>query len=108
MAAHPVLPGTAGTGARNVKRTSSIRTIVTFGALGAALALGACSSNPISRDSLIRNNPTPELATLDNRDVDRANDRALARNENLRMLRADWDRFWYVDRPSHLTSYPVR
>lgn len=78
--------------------------------LGGLLVLAGCGGirNPVSRDSMIRNNATPELKTLDLRDVDRDNRRAIAVNEDWRELAEDWDRMWYLNRASRLTSYPVR
>jgi hypothetical protein len=29
----------------------------------------------------------------------------LVDSENLRMVGDDWDRFWFLDQPSHLTPY---
>jgi hypothetical protein len=78
--------------------------------LAGLAVIGGCGGirNPVSRDSLIRNNPTPELKTLDLRDVDRDNRRAIAVDEDWRMLAEDWDRMWYLNHASHLTIYPVR
>jgi hypothetical protein len=93
-----------------VNRKTLARTMILVGGAAALLLATGCTGvrNPVARDTLIRNNPTPELNTLDMRDVDRDNRRAIARNENWRMLREDWDRMWYVNRASRLTSYPMR
>ena len=82
-------------------RTSRIA-IATLGA-AAALSLTGCAS----RNAQIRANPTPELYTLTGRYVDQQNDFAIMWDENVRMLRQDWDRFWYIDRPSRLTPEPI-
>ncbi|MFG0285796.1 MAG: hypothetical protein ACF8R7_15380 [Phycisphaerales bacterium JB039] len=84
-----------------MSRTSRIA-IVMLGVCAAA-SLTGCAS----RHARIRANPTPELHTLTGRYVDQQNDFAIMWDENVRMLRQDWDRFWYVDRPSRLTPEPI-
>jgi hypothetical protein len=70
-------------------------------------ALAGCGTNPLSRDSMIRYNPTPELDTLYQRPVDVANALTIMSNENGRMFWQDMGRFWYTDRPSRLTREPI-
>ncbi len=91
-------------------RKSLARIVPAVGGLAVLLVVSGCSGirNPVSRDAMIRKNATPELDTLDLRDIDRDNRKAIAVNENLRMLAEDWDRAWYMDRASHLTIYPMR
>ena len=76
----------------------------------AALLLGGCSSGPptsYQRAAQIRDNPTPQLVTLSQREVDLKNDWALMVDENMRMMREDIRRFWLINRPSRLTRYPI-
>lgn len=90
-------------------RRPDFRLLALPGFAAGLLILTGCGGNGlIGRDTLIRNNPTPELETLDLRDVDQDNRWAIMANENLRMLQEDWDRFWYTDRASRLTRYPMR
>lgn len=73
--------------------------------VGASLTLMAgCQSN--ARHEYMRWNVAPELETLDQRYVDANNEYAIMNSENTRMLRADWRRVWYVDRPSRLSREP--
>ncbi len=79
----------------------------TFGI--AMFATGCVWSGPKAEADAnkIRNNPTPELATLYERPADVRNNLALQHNANLRMARQDMGRFWLLDRPSRLTPEPV-
>lgn len=72
-----------------------------------ALMLGGCLVDPFSRDSALRADPTPELLTLYERDVDAANSAAITFNENERMFWQDLGRAMYWDRPSRLTREPI-
>lgn len=91
-------------------RSNTARKSLTV-ALGAAtLLLGACSSGPPSsyeRAAQIRDNPTPQLVTLSQREVDLKNDFALMVDENMRMAREDLRRLFLLHRPSRLTRYPI-
>lgn len=75
-----------------------------------ALGLGACSYGAkdysTKTDAEIRDNPTPELAALNRRQVDRDDDMATATDTNLRAANDDWDTFWLIDRPSRLNDFP--
>lgn len=76
-----------------------------------AAALTGCSSSNGPRhagdiDSL-RSDPSPAMHTLSERDSDRINRHTVVRDTDFRMLSDDWDRFWMIDRPSHLTFYPM-
>lgn len=66
--------------------------------------LAGCGS--AGRHTYLRWNVAPELETLDQRWVDADNEYAIMNSENTRMLRADWRRIWYVDRPSRLSREP--
>lgn len=84
---------------------------ITAGALVLAgiAALSGCASSKTSegRAAQLRSDLTPELAAMAERDVDIKNQEALTLDENGRMLREDWQRFWLMERPSHLSPYPV-
>lgn len=54
----------------------------------------------------LRADPSPALMTLSERGTDRANRGTSVLDSNFRMFSDDWDRLWYIDRPSHLTKYP--
>lgn len=70
----------------------------------AGAMLAGCGSS--ARHQYMRWNVAPELETLDQRWVDADNEYAIMNSENTRMLRADWRRVWYVDRPSRLSREP--
>ncbi len=55
-----------------------------------------------------RSNPTPELDTLSERNDDIVNRSVVVTDTNLRMLREDWGRLWFWERPSRMspTSIP--
>jgi len=55
----------------------------------------------------IRLRPAPEMYTLSLRKTDYKNDYAILWNEDVRMMREDFQRFWYLDRQSRLSLYPV-
>ena len=92
-----------------IRRPIFIRTLAAFtlAAVGAASLTACGASGPFGRDARIRSNLTPELATLDQTHVDTRNSYALMSNENLRMLNDDLLKFFYLDRPSRLTSLPM-
>lgn len=92
---------------RGVFKSSSLA----LGCLGlAALSLGACATQDYSYRAAqeIRENPTPDLDTLDQRRVDIDNMIAVTEDENGRMLNADWNRFWLLERPSRLAPDQLR
>jgi len=72
---------------------------------GCALLVGCSSSPSAQRDSHVRNNLTPELDTLTQRDIDTDNRQTLSIDENMRQANEDWYHFWLVDRPSRLSRY---
>ncbi|MEO0513561.1 MAG: hypothetical protein AAF108_11830 [Planctomycetota bacterium] len=55
----------------------------------------------------VMKDPTPQLATLAEREVDLDIATRLARNINGRMLREEFRRLGLVDRPSHLSREPI-
>lgn len=83
------------------------RTLPIIATIAAATALGGCIHGDTAQARRIRRNPTPELETLHQREVDVANRLALTFNENHRMLKQDLGRAFYTDRPSRLTPEPV-
>jgi len=59
------------------------------------------------RDAQLRSNPTPELQTLYQRQVDVDNALTVMSDENWRMFNQDLGRVFYTNRPSRLTPEPV-
>lgn len=88
-------------------------------AVAAALVAGAltgCSYNTLETYDLendlgpaheLRYDPSPEAYTLYQRPSDWRNQFGLMWDENTRMMRQDFDRAFYWDRPSRLTREPV-
>ena len=78
--------------------------------IASAGALAGCytgGGSSLGRDAQIRSNPTPELDTLYQRQVDVENSLAIWSDENWRMFNQDLGRAFYTDRPSRLTREPV-
>lgn len=77
--------------------------------LAGLAAFAGCASSKTSegRAAELRSNLTPELDAMAERKVDIQNQEALTLDENGRMLREDWQRFWLMERPSRLSPYPV-
>ncbi len=90
---------------RNLK--SSVLVLGIFGVALVGQGCGSLGAVPGGRDSAIRANLTPELATLTDRPVDLSNEYALMANENSRMILSDLSRAWYTDRPSRLSKTPL-
>ena len=74
-------------------------------AIGAALTLGGCSSSE-NRLAEFRDDPTPDLITMDERGDDVSNRSHLIKDESKRMLVRDWIYLWYLDRPTRLRPSP--
>ncbi|MDX2147356.1 MAG: hypothetical protein SFZ23_07515 [Planctomycetota bacterium] len=72
--------------------------------------LGGCTYNTPSEEYArdIRMDPSPEVDTLYQREVDIDNALTLTFDENLRALNQDLGRFFLLDRPSRLTLEPNR
>lgn len=70
----------------------------------AALTLGACQYHTPSEKlaAELREEPSPNLDTLYQREVDIDNNIAIVNDTNLRMLNQDLGRFWLLERPSRL------
>ncbi|MBL9119131.1 MAG: hypothetical protein JNL80_04365 [Phycisphaerae bacterium] len=75
--------------------------------VAATIAAGlGCASDPTATDfKSIKNDLTPELTNIAERDVDIERNLATTSNQNLRMFWNDMGRAWYVDRPSILSPY---
>lgn len=75
--------------------------------VAATIAAGiGCASDPTATDfKSIKNDLTPELTNIAERDVDIERNLATTSNQNLRMFWNDVGRAWYVDRPSILSPY---
>jgi hypothetical protein len=73
--------------------------------LAASASLGGCSSNE-NRLAEFRDDPTPDLITMDQRGDDVSNRLHLIKDESRRMLVRDWLYFWYLDRPTRLRPEP--
>lgn len=82
------------------------QTLALVVATGAASALLTGCSSERNRLAEFRNDPTPELATINERPDDLKNLNALIRDESKRMLVRDWRYTWYMDRPTRLTPTP--
>ena len=79
-------------------------------AAGTALVgLSACVTNYSEHPghAEVRGQVTPELITLDEREIDSDNRIGITNNANLRMLWMDLRRAMLLDRPSRLTPYPM-
>lgn len=86
------------------------RTVSAALLVAASLSMVACSSGGPQHAGdidMIRSDPSPAMHTLAERDSDRINRHTLNTDTNFRMISDDWDRLWMIDRPSHLTFYPV-
>jgi predicted small lipoprotein YifL len=55
----------------------------------------------------IKNNATPELAGMTERDMDVDRNMLVNANQTTRMFWSDLGRVWLADEPSPLTPYPV-
>ena len=87
--------------------TTRSRKLFTLAIASAAAAstLTGCSSK---RDRLaeFRENPTPDLVTMNMRADDVKNLNALIKDESKRMLYRDWIYLWHMNRPTRLTPEP--
>jgi hypothetical protein len=71
-----------------------------------AVLVGCSSSGPRHAGDIdsIRWDPSPAMHTLAGRDSDRLNNYARAKDTNLRAFSEDFDRVFFLDRPSRLTN----
>jgi hypothetical protein len=76
----------------------------------ASLAVGCSSQTNLSGEytgASVRRDMSPELLTLSEQREQRRNRIAWAMDETWRQIYDDWDEFWLVDEPIHLTPYPI-
>jgi len=87
---------------------SRVAGVVGLSAAG-LLVLGGCASSA-SRQQLaeIRRNPTPELVTMTERQDDIDNSLTVNFDTNLRGFNRDLGVLLLLDRPAHLSPYPLR
>lgn len=86
-----------------MRRSRSVARVVAVGVGLCCLGLAAgCSSTSASA---FRSDVTPRLDSLGQSDQELLNQYALIKDDNLRMLRDDWDRFWLLDKQSTLTPW---
>jgi hypothetical protein len=71
------------------------------------LASGCNSAQQQQRNEIVLD-PTPELGTLQSREVDVTNTTTVVFDTNWRSFRSDVGRLFLTDRPSRLTPEPVR
>ena len=88
-------------------RIKSTRAICALALLAAVAGCGTTQPRDDAAADDLRFDLTPELYTLSNSWSDEKNQWAVMVNENTRMMREDWDRAMYWDRPSRLTREPV-
>lgn len=88
-----------------MSRTSRLALVSLALAAACTLTVG-CTSSKDKRVAKIRQNLTPELVTLYERQDDLDNNLAIYFNEMDRMFWQDLGRAWYTDRPSRLTPEP--
>lgn len=85
------------------------RLAVRMSLAAAILALGACASSgrdDAGRHSRIQGNITPELLTLDQREIESDDRTFITWNQNWRMFWGDLNRAMLNDRPSSLRNFP--
>jgi hypothetical protein len=85
------------------------RTVAVLGLAAGALFLTGCRGGPDGEwDAVkLRANLNPELYTLYERPSDVKNSFAVGFHEDVRMIRQDLHRAFYLDRQSRLTREPI-
>lgn len=85
------------------------RSLLASAAVTALVGLSGCVTNYSEHPghAEVRGQVTPELITLDEREIDSDNRIGITNNANLRMLWMDLRRAMLLDRPSRLTPYPM-
>lgn len=92
---------------RHARLISAVPTAALLLALGASVGCSSTSNSNHAGDiEMLRSDPSPAMHTLGERADDRQNRYVSVKDSNFRMISDDWDRLWYIDRPSHLTKYP--
>lgn len=74
--------------------------------LAAALLFAGCASNEITGHS-VRMQPTPEMESIAYTPEQRQNNVVRSWNTNMRQIVDDWDHFWLIDQPLHMSPYPI-
>ena len=74
--------------------------------IAASMFVGCQSNRQITRDG-VRADMAPELETIASTQQQRKNMVARSLDTNFRQLNDDWDRFWLLDEPLHLSKYPI-
>ncbi|MEO1583457.1 MAG: hypothetical protein AAFR96_02660 [Planctomycetota bacterium] len=91
---------------RNARRRTPRQRIIAIAVAAATpIALTGCSSER-NRLAEFRDDPTPNLITMDERGDDVSNRFHLIKDESRRMLVRDWIYLWYLDRPTRLRPQP--
>ncbi|MCA9289001.1 MAG: hypothetical protein KDA05_10480 [Phycisphaerales bacterium] len=97
-------------------RSRASTALLAAAGVGVALTLSGCSYNTLETYDLenelgpahdLRYDPSPEAYTLHQRPSDMRNEFGVMWDENTRMIRQDWHRMMYWNRPSRLTREPV-
>ena len=83
-------------------RSRSIRILAAAGLAASAALLTGCSG-----DSAYHGNPAPEVNSISRNAGENKNVTTISFDQNLRMLRDDFKRSMYYDRPSRLAPHPV-
>jgi len=75
-------------------------------AAGPLLLLSAGCAQRITGDS-VRANMSPEIESIAETPQQRKNKVARAADETASLINNDWDRFWLLDRPGRMSTYPM-
>ena len=75
--------------------------------LAMGLALGGCQSDGQITAASVRANPTPEMEGIAYTPEQRQNALMRTTNTNLRQIVDDFDSFFLLDKPLHLSQYPI-
>lgn len=84
---------------------SRSRFLVAVAATVLIAGLGGCYSSTDVSFAAIKNNPSPELVGMANRDVDTERNMAMVGDQNLRMMWNDLNRMFLFDSPSTLSPW---
>lgn len=90
---------------RSWRSTTGLLALLAAGGMLSGCYAGGGSATGI--DAQIRADPTPEMQTLYQRQVDVENSLAIWSDENWRMFNQDLGRAFYTDRPSRLTREAI-
>jgi len=73
--------------------------------LATGLFSSACSTEITGQS--VRANPTPEMETIAYTHEQRQNNLTRSSNTTWRQIIDDWDKFWLLDQPLHLSNIPI-